>query len=103
MSGVETKPLPDAWAIDWVDETPALPVVVNAPKLIAARALLVSATALNLPSPCISVCRMSDGTGLCEGCFRTIEEIGAWGKSDDAAKRALWKKIEQRAAASVVA
>ena len=45
MSGVEAKPLLDAWATDWVDETPALPVVVNAPKLIAARALLLDATA----------------------------------------------------------
>ena len=74
---------------------------VNAPELIAARALLVRATAENVPSPCISVCRMDKVTDWCEGCFRTIDEIRQWSKSDDAAKRALWLQIEQRAAASV--
>ena len=54
-----------------------------------------------MPSPCISVCRMDRISGLCEGCFRTIPEIRAWSQSDDAAKRALWLQIEQRAAKSV--
>jgi prolyl-tRNA editing enzyme YbaK/EbsC (Cys-tRNA(Pro) deacylase)/predicted Fe-S protein YdhL (DUF1289 family) len=74
---------------------------INAPEVIAARALLVRAMAENVPSPCISVCRMDKVTALCEGCFRTIDEIRQWSKSDDAAKRALWLHIEQRAAASV--
>ena len=71
-----------------------------APELIAARALLARAAAINVPSPCISVCRMDKITALCEGCFRTIPEIRAWSQSDDAAKRALWLQIEQRAARS---
>ena len=54
-----------------------------------------------MPSPCISVCRMNADAGLCEGCFRTIDEIRQWSKSDDAAKRALWVQIAQRAAQSV--
>jgi prolyl-tRNA editing enzyme YbaK/EbsC (Cys-tRNA(Pro) deacylase)/predicted Fe-S protein YdhL (DUF1289 family) len=88
-------------------ELTAAPVVdvaqasINAPEVIAARALLVKATADNVPSPCISVCRMSKVTHWCEGCFRTIDEIRQWSKSDDTAKRALWLHIEQRAAASV--
>ena len=32
-----------------------------------------------MPSPCISVCRMDAVSGLCEGCFRTLDEIAAWG------------------------
>jgi predicted Fe-S protein YdhL (DUF1289 family) len=35
----------------------------------------------NLPeiqSPCIGVCAMSKTTGLCLGCYRTIEEIREW-------------------------
>ena len=80
----------------------AVPVnVVNAPELIAARAMVVRATVENVPSPCISVCRMNKATDLCEGCFRTIDEIRQWSTSDDAAKRALWQRIEQRAEASV--
>ncbi len=29
-------------------------------------------------SPCINVCTMDAGTGLCIGCYRTIEEIQGW-------------------------
>ena len=29
-------------------------------------------------SPCISVCVIDPPTGLCAGCFRTLEEIAAW-------------------------
>jgi len=43
---------------------------------------------------------MSERTGLCEGCFRTIDEIRLWSQSDDVAKRAMWVQIEQRAAQS---
>jgi predicted Fe-S protein YdhL (DUF1289 family) len=51
----------------------------------------------NLPSPCVSVCRMDKASGLCEGCCRTIDEIAAWGRMDDEGKRAVWRLIEQRA------
>jgi uncharacterized protein len=29
-------------------------------------------------SPCIGVCAMNSETNLCEGCFRTLEEIQGW-------------------------
>lgn len=29
-------------------------------------------------SPCVSVCTMDDLTGLCLGCYRTVEEIDGW-------------------------
>lgn len=51
-----------------------------------------------VPSPCISVCVMNAQTGWCEGCFRTIDEIVAWGSATDAAKRAVWVEIKRRAA-----
>ena len=50
----------------------------------------------NVPSPCVSVCRMDTGSGLCEGCFRTLDEIRDWGRSDDAAKRLMWGDIRTR-------
>jgi prolyl-tRNA editing enzyme YbaK/EbsC (Cys-tRNA(Pro) deacylase)/predicted Fe-S protein YdhL (DUF1289 family) len=68
----------------------------NAIKMLAARALSVSAMAENIPSPCVNVCRMDTGSGLCEGCFRTIEDIRERGRSDDAAKKAMWVQITER-------
>ena len=50
----------------------------------------------NVPSPCISVCRMNPQSGLCEGCLRSIEEIAQWGNAGDELKRAILMRIEQR-------
>jgi uncharacterized protein len=49
-----------------------------------------------VPSPCINVCRMHDATGWCEGCQRTLAEIGAWSSMDDAGKLEVWRQLEQR-------
>jgi uncharacterized protein len=49
-----------------------------------------------LPSPCTSLCQMDEATGLCKGCWRTIEEIIAWGSQSDAGKQQVWQQIEQR-------
>jgi len=53
----------------------------------------------DIQSPCISVCRMSDNSGLCMGCFRTGDEIAGWSSAGDGGKRGIWKLIEQRMAA----
>lgn len=47
-------------------------------------------------TPCIGVCHMDTQTKWCEGCLREIEEIARWGSFDDAQKRAIWSKIQQR-------
>lgn len=65
---------------------------------LAKRARLASQ---DLPSPCVSVCRMREDNGLCEGCFRSIAEITAWSRSSDADKRRVWGLIEQRARLSL--
>lgn len=49
-----------------------------------------------VPSPCISVCKMNAGTGWCDGCFRTLDEIVAWGRASDAEKLRIWQHIEAR-------
>ena len=49
-----------------------------------------------LPSPCVSVCQMDADTGLCQGCLRTLGEIGQWGHADDKQRRAIWQVIETR-------
>jgi predicted Fe-S protein YdhL (DUF1289 family) len=49
-----------------------------------------------VPSPCINVCRMHAASGLCEGCQRTLAEIGAWASMGEAEKREVWRQLEQR-------
>ncbi|MBA4327703.1 MAG: hypothetical protein C0428_05700 [Polaromonas sp.] len=70
----------------------------HAISLVAARAHQARAATENIPSPCISVCRMSSLTGWCEGCFRSRDEIAGWSQSSDGGKRAVWDLIEQRIA-----
>lgn len=53
-------------------------------------------TTTPVPSPCINVCEMDERSGLCRGCARTIDEIIAWSKLDDDAKRAVWKQLPAR-------
>lgn len=67
----------------------------------AARPFIALATASprpgqTVPSPCIGVCRLSEDSGLCLGCWRTRDELRAWKASDDDAKRAVWQLVEQR-------
>lgn len=50
-----------------------------------------------LPSPCVGVCQMDQARGVCSGCLRTIEEIMAWSRADDAQKRAIWLLLQERA------
>ena len=51
-----------------------------------------------VPSPCISVCVIDAATGLCAGCYRTLDEIAGWmGLSSDQ-RRLLLAQIAQRRA-----
>jgi predicted Fe-S protein YdhL (DUF1289 family) len=58
-----------------------------------ARTLAMQAEAA---SPCISVCSMNARSGLCDGCFRTRDEIAGWSRSDNQEKLHVWKLIQQR-------
>jgi predicted Fe-S protein YdhL (DUF1289 family) len=72
---------------------------MDAAQLLAERAREVAAApGGDVPSPCISVCRMDPASELCEGCFRTLDEIAAWGRMEDQRKRDIWELIAQRAA-----
>ena len=70
--------------------------MTSARELLLERAAVLDEEA-TAPSPCISVCRMDAATGLCEGCFRTLDEIAGWGMGSDAQKRAVWKLLLERA------
>lgn len=66
--------------------------------LASARAARAAPPSQPVPSPCVSICRMDAASGLCEGCLRTLDEIAAWGALPEPDKRAVWARIEQRAA-----
>jgi predicted Fe-S protein YdhL (DUF1289 family) len=70
-------------------------------RLSLADALRRSPAGAPVPSPCIGVCRMDEACGLCAGCWRTLDEIAAWGGSDDATRRRIWQAVEARQAAAL--
>lgn len=43
---------------------------------------------------------MNAASQLCDGCFRTLDEIAAWSLMDDEGKRTVWARIEQRVQAA---
>ena len=47
-------------------------------------------------SPCISVCRIDQKAGLCEGCYRTLDEIAVWPELPDAQRRQIIREARQR-------
>ncbi|PAU89751.1 DUF1289 domain-containing protein [Pseudomonas sp. WN033] len=49
-----------------------------------------------VPSPCVSVC-MLDEQDICTGCQRSGQEIIQWGRMNDAERRAVLARCEQRA------
>lgn len=44
---------------------------------------------------------MSDDGSVCEGCFRSLDEIRRWSGLDTQARRVVWARLLQRAGAPV--
>jgi predicted Fe-S protein YdhL (DUF1289 family) len=49
-------------------------------------------------SPCVKRCTL-DADGICEGCFRMLDEIAAWPMADEALRREIVAAAARRAAA----
>ncbi|HET9471032.1 MAG TPA: DUF1289 domain-containing protein [Usitatibacter sp.] len=49
-------------------------------------------------SPCNKVCILDPATQTCTGCFRTIEEIAAWGALGDAERAEIVAALPARRA-----
>ncbi len=47
-------------------------------------------------SPCVGVCMMNPDTHLCEGCFRSTEEIESWWDYNAHEKRQVLIRTEER-------
>ncbi|MEM9317390.1 MAG: DUF1289 domain-containing protein [Pseudomonadota bacterium] len=48
-------------------------------------------------SPCINVCVIHPEARICAGCHRTIEEITAWSRLSDEARRVVLEQLPNRA------
>jgi uncharacterized protein len=48
------------------------------------------------PSPCVSICRLDDATGLCVGCLRNIDEIRDWMIMPPAERQEVLQRIDER-------
>jgi len=49
-----------------------------------------------IQSPCIGVCTVDDSTGLCLGCYRTIDEIKGWWDMNPKDQKNLLIALEER-------
>ena len=49
-----------------------------------------------MESPCVKICTYDPATGLCQGCGRTLAEIGAWFSMTDAQRRAVMEELPSR-------
>ena len=51
---------------------------------------------IEIPSPCIGVCRLDPISGLCAGCMRTLDEIALWPTADEAERLAIVQRLRAR-------
>jgi len=49
-----------------------------------------------ITSPCTNICKIDTSNGLCQGCFRTLDEITAWSRIDDSARSEILADIAKR-------
>lgn len=59
-------------------------------KLIKKRPLAVS--------PCVNLCRLDPVSALCQGCFRTLDEITLWRQASNAERLDILAVVAQRRA-----
>jgi uncharacterized protein len=48
-------------------------------------------------SPCVKLCVVHPEARLCVGCYRSIDEIGAWSRMSPEARRAIMAELPDRA------
>ena len=51
---------------------------------------------MTVPSPCINICKMDSHTGLCQGCFRTLDEIAGWSSRTDEERLEILAAVAER-------
>ncbi len=48
-------------------------------------------------SPCVKLCVVHPEARICVGCYRSIDEIGAWSRLSPEARRAVMADLPERA------
>jgi predicted Fe-S protein YdhL (DUF1289 family) len=56
---------------------------------------------IEVPSPCVAICRIDAASGLCEGCARTLDEISDWLILEPAERFAVWDRASERSGVSL--
>lgn len=51
-----------------------------------------------IESPCIKICVVHPVERICTGCYRSIDEIGAWSKMSPEVRAAIMQDLPERAA-----
>ncbi|EFO30460.1 YbaK/prolyl-tRNA synthetase associated region [Roseibium sp. TrichSKD4] len=49
-----------------------------------------------MESPCIKLCQIDQATRLCQGCFRSLDEIAGWSRMSDAERSAVMAVLDER-------
>lgn len=49
-----------------------------------------------IESPCVNICVIHPRVGICAGCYRTLEEIGAWSQMAPETRSAIIAELPQR-------
>jgi uncharacterized protein len=49
-----------------------------------------------METPCINVCVIDKDAGLCQGCGRSIKEIGAWSRLTPVDRRRIMDGLDDR-------
>ena len=49
-----------------------------------------------ISTPCTKICLIDRASGLCEGCGRTLLEIGRWPALNEAERKAIMKALGAR-------
>lgn len=47
-------------------------------------------------SPCVKLCQLDPATRLCQGCGRSLDEIGRWSNLSEAERRAIMTELPTR-------
>lgn len=47
-------------------------------------------------SPCIMVCTVDGASGLCLGCYRTLDEIAQWSRLDEDQRQKIMSELPSR-------
>ena len=51
---------------------------------------------LDIPSPCVGICRLDRARQLCEGCLRTTQEIARWPYAETAERLSILQHLRER-------